>query len=432
MARALVEKKEYSTQKKPDAYNLIIVDGNPLSDGNERVNRETKPLPIAIQQHHEELTFDIARITTHDIVLEMPWLKQHNSEVDWNTRVLRFARCDHAIHIQSTHRQRSMIDERTSRNLIASSELAFSQKNNLTEFDSTGTGRSQSSHKVRVSEENCESSENSELSNKAKKSLKHILRIYNSWEHLFQEEATAEALSKHQSWNHEIKLESGKQFTFELIYALFKKKLEVLREYLAENEKKEFIKKSQSQAGYLILFVSKKDETLRLCVDYRKLNNITIKNRYPLSNISELQDRLFGAKYFIKLNLREAYNQIRMKAGEEWKTAFRTRYELYEYTMMPFGLTNASATCQKMINDTLRQHLNRFVIAYLDDIMIYSKTLKEHVSHVSKVLECLNMRNLHLKSKKCEFHQKKVDFLEFVVERHEVRMDPKKLRAVKE
>ncbi len=100
--------------------------------------------------------------------------------------------------------------------------------------------------------------------------------------------------------------------------------------------------------------------------------------------------------------------------------------------MMPFGLTNASATCQKMINDTLRQHLNRFVIAYLDDIMIYSKTLKEHVSHVSKVLECLNMRNLHLKSKKCEFHQKKVDFLEFVVERHEVRMDPKKLRAVKE
>ncbi len=121
-----------------------------------------------------------------------------------------------------------------------------------------------------------------------------------------------------------------------------------------------------------------------------------------------------------------------MKAEEEWKTAFRTRYELYEYTMMSFELTNVSTTCQEMINDALRQYLNRFVIAYLDDIMIYSKTLKEHVSHVFKILECLNKRNLHLKPKKCEFHREEVDFLGFVVERHEVRMNPKKLRAIKE
>ncbi len=121
-----------------------------------------------------------------------------------------------------------------------------------------------------------------------------------------------------------------------------------------------------------------------------------------------------------------------MKAGKEWKTAFRTRYELYEYTMMSFGLTNASTTCQEIINDALRQHLNRFVIAYLNDIMIYSKILKEHVSHVSKVLECLNKRNLHLKPKKCEFHQEKIDFLGFVVRRHEVRMNLEKLQAIKE
>ncbi len=99
---------------------------------------------------------------------------------------------------------------------------------------------------------------------------------------------------------------------------------------------------------------------------------------------------------------------------------------------MSFGLTNASTTCQEMINDALRQYLNRFVIAYLNDIIIYSKILKEHVSYVFKVLECLNMRNLHFKSKKCEFHQKKVNFLEFVVERHEVRMNLEKLQAIKE
>ncbi len=100
--------------------------------------------------------------------------------------------------------------------------------------------------------------------------------------------------------------------------------------------------------------------------------------------------------------------------------------------MMSFELTNASTTCQEMINDALRQHLNRFVIAYLDDIMIYSKILKEHVSHIFKVLKCLDTRNLHLKSKKCEFYQKEIDFLEFVVGRHEIRINPKKLRAIKE
>jgi len=100
--------------------------------------------------------------------------------------------------------------------------------------------------------------------------------------------------------------------------------------------------------------------------------------------------------------------------------------------VMPFELTNASTTCQEMINDALRQYLDRFVIAYLDDIMIYSKILEEHVSHVFKVLECLNTRNLHLKPKKCEFHREEVDFLGFVVGRHEVRMDSKKLQAIKE
>jgi len=163
-------------------------------------------------------------------------------------------------------------------------------------------------HENKVNEGNCEPSKNLEIFGKARGSLKHIPRIYNSWEHLFQEEETAKALPKHQSWDHEIKLELGKEPTFEPIYALSKKELSILRKYLAKNEKKGFIKKSQSRARYSILFTLKKDEELRLCVDYRKLNDITIKNRYPLPNISELQDRLSGVKYFTKLDLRGAYN----------------------------------------------------------------------------------------------------------------------------
>ena len=272
-----------------------------------------------------------------------------------------------------------------------------------------------------------------EIPNKSKSrnALTRILDEYKQWKHLFLKEVTTKALPKHQTWDHEIIFESSKTLTFEPIYALFEKKLRILREYLNENLKKEFIRKSQSSTKYSILFVPKKDEKLRLCVDYRKLNEITIKNRYSLLNISELQDRLSRAIYFIKLDLRGAYNLIRMKAEEEWKTTFRIRYEHYEYTMMSFELTNASTTCQEMINDALREHLDVFVIAYFDNILIYSKTLKEHEQHVRTVLRCLKQRRLLLKLEKCEFHRFNVEFLEFVIRTQGVRMNSIKLEAIK-
>ena len=197
-----------------------------------------------------------------------------------------------------------------------------------------------------------------------------------------------------------------------------------------ENLKKKFIKKSQSSTKYSILFVFKKNETLRLCVDYRKLNEIIIKNRYSLLNINELQNKLSKTIYFTKLNLKGAYNLIRMKTREKWKTIFRTRYEHYEYTIMSFELINASTTCQEMINDALREHLNVFVIAYLDDILIYFKTLIEHEQHVRKVLQCLKQRRLLFKLEKCEFHKFEVEFLEFVIETQKIRMNSIKLKAM--
>jgi hypothetical protein len=155
------------------------------------------------------------------------------------------------------------------------------------------------------------------------------------------------------------------------------------------NIKKGFIRLSELPAGFPVMFVPKKNGKLRLCVDFRRLNEITIKNRYPLPNISELQDRLFYAKIFTALDLRGAYNLIRMKKGEEWKTAFRTRYGHYEYTVMPFRLINAPAICQALINNVLREHLDIFIIAYLDDILIYSRSEEEYRKHVRTVLKLL-------------------------------------------
>ena len=150
-----------------------------------------------------------------------------------------------------------------------------------------------------------------------------IFDEYKQWKPLFLKKVTTKTLFKHQTWNHEIIFESSKTFTFEFIYALFEKKLKVLREYLNENLKKKFIRKSQSSTRYSIFFVFKKNEKLCLYVDYRKLNEIIIKNRYSLSNINEFQNRLLKAKYFTKFNLRGVYNLIRIKTKKKWKIIFR-------------------------------------------------------------------------------------------------------------
>ena len=297
-------------------------------------------------------------------------------------------------------------------------------------FDSTNIVKGQTNHEVKINEGNHASFEISNKS-RSRNAFMRIFDEYKQWKHLFLKKITIKALFKHQIWNHEIIFELSKTLTFELIYALFEKKLKTLREYLNENLKKKFIWKSQSSTRYSILFVLKKDETLRLCVDYRKLNEIIIKNRYSLPNINELQNKLFKAIYFTKLNLKGAYNLIYMKTRKEWKTTFRIRYEHYEYLIMSFGLTNASIIYQEMINDALREHLNVFVIAYFDDILIYSKTLIEHVRHVQRVLQCLKQRQLLLKFEKCEFHKFEVEFLEFVIENQEIRMNSTKINAIK-
>ena len=151
--------------------------------------------------------------------------------------------------------------------------------------------------------------------------------------------------------------------------------MDALRKYLEENQRKGFIRESQSLAGYPILFISKKDGSLQLCVDYQELNNITIKNSYSLSLISELQDKFQKAKWFTKFDIPRAYNWIRIKEGDKWKTAFHTQFGHYKYLVMPFGLTNAPAMFQAFINNVLRQHLDVFVTVYLNDIVVYSETL---------------------------------------------------------
>ena len=169
-----------------------------------------------------------------------------------------------------------------------------------------------------------------------------------------------------------------------------------------------------------------------MCIDYRQLNNLTKKDRYILLLAKELRDRLIRAEIFTQLDLRGAYNLVRIAKGKEEKIAFRTRYGHYEYTVMPFGLTNAPATFQRLINNVLRPYLDVCYICYLDDILVYSKNEGQYVKDVTAILEALQKTRLLLKPEKCYFYVKEVVFLGFVVTTTGLAMDPKKVEAILE
>ncbi|GJU53017.1 putative nucleotidyltransferase, ribonuclease H [Tanacetum coccineum] len=168
-----------------------------------------------------------------------------------------------------------------------------------------------------------------------------------------------------------------------------------------------------------------------MCIDYRELNKLTVKNRYPLPRIDDLFDQLQGSQFFSKIDLRSGYHQLRVHEDDILKTAFRTRYGHFKFTVMPFGLTNAPAIFMDLMNRVCRPYLDKFVIVFIDDILIYSKTQEEHVEHLRLVLELLKKEKLYAKFSKCEFWLREVQFLGHVINGNGIHVDPSKIEAVK-
>jgi len=241
-----------------------------------------------------------------------------------------------------------------------------------------------------------------------------LLAEYEEYRNVF-EKKNADTLPQHRPYDCGIELQEGAQPPFGPIYSLSQNELAALQDYLDENLVKNFIRHSKSHAGAPILFVKKKDGSLRMCVDYCGLNKVTIKNQYPLPLISGLLNQLGQAKIHTKIDLRGMYNLVRIKEGDEWKTTFRTRYGHFEYNVMPFGLTNAPAIFQHLMNDVFREFLDDFVVCYLDDILVFSKNEEEHINHVRLVLEKLRTTGLYAKLEKCVFHQPQVEFLGYII-----------------
>ncbi|KAM1863067.1 hypothetical protein ACFX14_003456 [Malus domestica] len=213
-------------------------------------------------------------------------------------------------------------------------------------------------------------------------------------------------------------------------YRMAPAELRELKIQLQELLDKGFIQPSSSPWGAPVLFVRKKDGTLRLCIDYRQLNRVTIKNRYPLPRIDDLFDQLKCACVFSKIDLRSGYYQLKIKDEDVPKTAFRTRYRHYEFLVMPFGLTNAPAAFMRLMNEVFQQYLDKFVIVFIDDILVYSKSKADHIRHLNLVLKKLREHKLYAKFSKCQFWLTEVAFLGHVVSAQRIQVDPQKIATV--
>ena len=373
--------------KKEQPYPLTMADGSPVDHGGGWIREELRDLQLKMQQHEETISLDIVNIK-YDLILGMQWLRAHDPIVQWRSGILKFSNCSHET--KTGGRSPSKVP-------IAKAIWVRPR------------GRMLAGTSIDLPSE------------------------YQDFGDLFKEKEGEAALPEHKPWDHEIPIVDGKTAThYGGLIPLSKKEEDFLKDYIEKHLAKGFIRPSRSSISHGVLFAPKKDGSLRPCIDYRKLNDITQKNRYPLPRIDELQDRLLGAKWFTAIDIRDAYYRIRIKEGEEWKTAFRTRFGHYEYQVMPFGLTNAPASFQELINDTIREYLDIFALAYLDDILIFSTTYKEHVQHVRMVLQKLREKDLPVKLSKCEFHKHSIGFLGYIVSDQGIGPDPSKVEAVKD
>jgi hypothetical protein len=192
--------------------------------------------------------------------------------------------------------------------------------------------------------------------------------------------------------------------------------LKGLKKQLTELQEAGYICPSSTPWGASVLFVQKKDGSQRMCVDYRSLNDVTVKNKCPLPRIENLLNQMRGARVFSKIDLRSGYHQMKIRTSDMPKTAFSTRYGLYEFTVMSFGLTNAPAYFMNLMNKVFMEYLDRFVVVFIDDILVYSKSDSDHEEHLRLVLQKLRDNQLYAKYSKCEFWIDEVSFLGYIME----------------
>ena len=397
ISESLVLSLQIPVVEKKIPYKVVMANRSVAAS----IRFETLPIWLCFGSHLERLTFDVMPSLSHPLIVGLPWLASHNPMINWPSRSIDFPNCS------------------CSNTLNVSS---VSVDSNLVELDCNAL--------IRFGEgfEDADIFDNIPV---VDEDFSGLPAQYLEFKDVFSSTG-ADILPQHRKYDCEIVFKDPAAIPpFRPIFNLPEADRAELTSQINELLRKGFIRHSKSPAGAAVFFVAKKDGSKRLCVDYRWLNALCIRNSFPLPLISDLIVRLRHAKVFTKIDLRGAYNLVRVKPGDEWKTAFRCALGHFEFTVMPFGLTNAPAMFQSMMTDIFRDILDIYVVVYIDDLLIFSNDVDSHVEHVREVLRRLREHRLFAKLSKCSFHASEVEFLGFVISGSGISMAQDKVDAIK-
>src|ERR1700684_2829147 len=367
--------------------------------------------------HEEELILNVIGTGRHPIVLGLPWLKAHSPPIDWRENRIIFSHAHCATNCldiaPDVFAEASEIPEMTDEEADM-----FCVNADISGADAKTT------FSIAIGRKHIEGD----------KPIEELIpEVYHDYLDIFSEEV-ATKLPPSREYDLAINLKEGAKLPKPAgIYPMSDAELKDLKQWIDEMLAKGFIQPSKSPIASPCFYVPKKDSLVnRMVVDYRKLNDETVKDQYPLPRTDEIIDRVRGATIFSKFDLRWGYNLLRVKPGDEWKTAFRTRYGLFEFKVMPFGLSNAPAAFQRMMNDVLEPVLDTSAINYLDDTTTFNKTLEEHIPNNRVVLSRFRQFSLFCRPHKCKLHKEEVEFLGMKLSKNGFAMDQHKVKAIQE
>ena len=394
----LVERANIQTRPLGKATVVSLADGT-----KHRINLAAFGLPCTMGEYRDKLHFDVVPLHNHDVILGKAWLARTNPDINWRTNQLKLKHQGREIQISANGKNQSIeiISAMQVKRLIKKEKVFFC-----------------------IVQEEKPDNMWLEVDDRVKPLLKKYITVFP--------EDTPPGLPPRRTVDHKIETIPGTEPAVGSAYDISWKDIEALKTEVTDLIKKGFIRPSVSPYAAPVLFVPKKGGEKRLCIDYRALNKDTIKNKYPIPRINDLLDRLHGAKIFSKIDLRSGYHQIRIAEGDESKTAFRSRAGHYEFLVMPFGLTNAPATFQTLMEDIFRPYLDQWVLVYIDDILIFSKNLKDHLQQLEITLQILQKHKLYGKMSKCEFLKSQVEYLGHIISEHGIMVDPKKITAIQD